>query len=618
MGERKRLALHWRIMIGLGLGALVGIVLNLTWGPYTWGALGVGDPAAYRKGRPALRAEAPPADPGPAISWLDGEIGQYSPGRGASGLPRPQNAYTGRVVDWFLRDLFGAPSPDSLQETPASENRDGQPALDWLRTQVASTLETLRNPNASLRALRPLQAPVDASLSREVGWLVAQLEQARLDPGEGRVVSTANSEAGPVAAVPRFVGNLNEFIGKLFIRSLQFIAVPIVLFSLVVGASSLGDLRKLGRIGGKTVGIYITTTAIAISVGLVLATVVRPGSFVPESTRDRVASDYLGEAAQRLGEAQGRRSAWDVLLDVMPKNPFEALARGEMLQVVFFSIILGVGLTMLPRERGGPVIRMFDALNDVVIRLVHAIMLAAPYAVFALLVKVVAELGLDVLRALIAYSLVVIGGLAIMALVVYPLGLRLLAGVGYRRFFRAIAPAQLLAFSSSSSNATLPVTLECAQERLGVSEEVSSFVLPLGATVNMDGTALYQGVATVFIAQMFNLPLPFSDQLMIVLTATLASIGTAGVPGVGLLMLIIVMQAVNMPTAVMTVGVATILGVDRLLDMCRTTVNVTGDLAVCTVVARSEGELASEQDVVARLQGRDMLDDDQSTAESPD
>lgn len=411
-------------------------------------------------------------------------------------------------------------------------------------------------------------------------------------PAEG-----ANEDANFVARATRFVRDANGFIGDLFLRGLRFIAVPIVVFSLIVGASSLNDLSKLSRIGGKTIGIYIVTTAVAITVGLVFANVVKPGStrFISTETRDSFVAQFGADADAKVLAAQ-KPDVWDTVLNIVPKNPFEAIAAGNMLQVVFASLLVGIALTMIKREKAKPVVEFFDAMTDVVIKVVEIVLIIAPYAVFALIVEQIAELGLDILGSLAVYSITVVAGLATMMFVVYPLGFKLLGGVGYGRFFSAMSPAQLLAFSSASSSATLPVTMECAEQRLGVKEEVSSFVLPIGATINMDGTALYQGVAAVFIAQLYAMDLTIADQLTIVLTATLASIGTAGVPGVGMIMLVIVLQSVGIPLE----GIAVILGVDRILDMCRTSCNVTGDAMVCAVVANSEGALLSESEVAAR------------------
>lgn len=396
-----------------------------------------------------------------------------------------------------------------------------------------------------------------------------------------------------------FVGKLNGFVGDLFLRGLRFIAVPIVLFSLIVGASSLNDLKKLSRIGGRTIAIYLVTTAVAITIGLLFANIAQPGTWLSPELRDTLAAAGADVATTKMAKAQAP-DVWATLLNIVPKNPFKALAEGNMLQVVFLALAVGMALTLVAKEKSEPVIRAADGLTDTIIKLVQAIMLTAPIAVFCLIARVMANMGLEVLGALMVYSLTVIAGLGMMTFVVYPLVLWVFAKVPPMRFFSAIAPAQLLAFSSSSSSATLPVTMECMEDRLGASEEVTSFVVPLGATINMDGTALYQGVAAVFIAQLYGIDLTLGDQLTIVLTATLASVGTAGVPGVGLIMLVIVLQAVGINDTVMAGGIAIIFGVDRLLDMCRTTTNVTGDCMVTAVVAHAEGELASAAVVEAR------------------
>ncbi len=384
-----------------------------------------------------------------------------------------------------------------------------------------------------------------------------------------------------------FVVKLNNFIGDLFIRSLRFIAVPIVLFSLIAGAGGLNSTSKLGRIGLKTLVIYVGTTAVAITVGLLLANLFQPGLHVSESIRDALASEGAQVATNKMKSAQPP-DVWATFLNMVPKNPFKALAEGQMLQIVFFSLAVGLGLNLLAPEKSRPILQICDSMTQVMIGLVQLLMKTAPVAVFALIVEVTAQMGLDVLGALFAYCLVVIGGLAVMVFVLYPSLLVLFGPGNVRRFFSGIFPAQMLAFSSSSSSATMPVTMECVEKNLGVREDVTSFVIPLGATVNMDGTALYQGVAAIFIAQLYSFDLSFADQLTIILTATLASIGTAGVPGVGLIMLVIVLQSVGMPTTIMTGGIAIIFGVDRILDMCRTVCNVTGDCMVASVVSHGE------------------------------
>ena len=416
----------------------------------------------------------------------------------------------------------------------------------------------------------------------------------RLDPGSEEM--GANIKADGFAKASRFLINLNGFIGDIFLRCLRLIAVPIVLFSLIVGVSSLNDMSKLSRIGGKTVTIYLFTTALAISIGLGIANMVKPGTRLSEEQRTKLEQDreeMKQVADDKIVNTMDTPTPWETALNVVPQNPFGALANAKMLQVVFTALIVGIALTLIPKEKAGPVIAMCDGMTDVVIKLVGIIMFTAPYAVFALLLRVVASMGADVLGPILYYCFSVVSGLAIMIFVIYPLIMKLFTPMGYRRFFKGIAPAQLLAFSSSSSGATLPVTMECAEKRLGVKEDVSSFVLPLGATVNMDGTALYQGVAAVFIAQYYSIDLSFMDQITIVLTATMASIGTAAVPGVGIIMLVIVLEAIQVPVE----GIALILGVDRILDMCRTVCNITGDAMVATVVASSENDLLSEAEV---------------------
>ena len=395
-----------------------------------------------------------------------------------------------------------------------------------------------------------------------------------------------------------FVLDYIKPIGTIFINCLKMIAVPLVLASLIVGVANLGDIAKLGRIGGKTIAAYLSTTVIAVTFGLILVNVFQPGKSLPTSTRDNLMALYDSNVTSRTSAAESlkNQSPLQPVVDMVPENIFAAASNnGSMLQVVFFALLVGIALLQIPAKKGTPVIAFFDGLNDVIIKIVGFIMLLAPYGVFALMASLIVEItgedpdsALSLLLALLKYSLVVLFGLALMVLLVYPLILKVFTKINYLDFFRALRPAQLLAFSTSSSSATLPVTMKQVEEELGVSEEVSSFVLPLGATINMDGTCLYQGVAAVFIAQALGLDLSISQQLMIVLTATLASIGSAGVPGAGLIMLIIVLESIDVPAA----GLALILAPDRILDMFRTVVNVRGDAMVCSVVAASEGELS--------------------------
>ena len=401
--------------------------------------------------------------------------------------------------------------------------------------------------------------------------------------------------------------------GTIFITALKLIAVPLVLASLITGVASLSDLRKLSRIGGKTIAIYVGTTAVAVTLGVLLADLVQPGdAFSPELREDLVAAfaDDAGERVQSIDESGVRdRGPLQFLVDAVSPNAFASFSNnGSMLQVVVIAILFGIGLVQVPKEKGAPVLAFFEGLNEVVIKLVDVVMLLAPVGVFALLADTIVSTAgddpsriLSLLDGLSRYMAVVLAGLAIHTVVVYPTLLRLFTPLGLKTFFQGISPAQLVAFSTSSSGATLPVTMERVEEKLGVSEEVSSFVLPLGATINMDGTALYQAVATLFIAQAFNLDLGLGAQVTIVLTAVLASIGTAAVPGAGIIMLVIILEAVGVPAA----GIALILGVDRILDMCRTVTNVTGDATIACVVANSEGQLGtpdlSETDDRVRL-----------------
>ncbi len=396
---------------------------------------------------------------------------------------------------------------------------------------------------------------------------------------------------------PEFTEKYIKPFGTIFVNSLKMIAVPLVLASLIVGVSNLGDVTKLSRMGGKTIVLYLVTTVIAITIGLLCVNIIQPGKKLPESTREELMLVYSQDVDTRQGAAEQLKESGPLqpLVDIVPENVFISFAdNGSMLQVVFVALLIGVALLYIPKEKGSTVVKFFDGLNDIIIKIVEFIMILAPYGVFALLASLIVDLGgsnpdkaFDILIALLWYGLTVLIGLVLMVAVVYPIIFKLFTKVKYSHFFKVIRPAQLLAFSTSSSAATLPVTMERVEKGLGVSEEVSSFVLPLGATINMDGTSLYQGVAAVFIAQALGMGLSIGQQLMIVFTALLASIGTAAVPSAGLVMLVIVLQAIGVPTA----GLALILAPDRILDMCRTVVNITGDATVATVVASTEGGL---------------------------
>ncbi|MGH7546411.1 MAG: dicarboxylate/amino acid:cation symporter [Gemmatimonadota bacterium] len=380
-----------------------------------------------------------------------------------------------------------------------------------------------------------------------------------------------------------------EPIGTAFIRLITMIVIPLVVASLLVGTASLGDIRKLGRIGGKTVAYYLVTTAVAVSIGLVISNVVRPGARIDPATRDRLSESFAGQAQQALQAAAEKPSAVEMLLNMIPSNPFASAAQGDLLPLIIFTIIFGAAVSLIGGERRDAVLNFFNGVNDAVMIVIDWVMKLAPYAVFALIAAVVARFGLDLLKSLLIYALTVTAGLALHVFGTYAAILRFVVRHNPVLFLRRAIEAPLVAFSTSSSSATLPVTMETAEEKLGISKEVSSFVLPLGATVNMDGTALYQAVAVMFIAQIYGVPMGPFEQLTIVLTATLASIGAAGVPSAGIITLILVLQSVGL-AAHAQAGIALILGVDRILDMLRTAVNVTGDLTAAAFVARTEGE----------------------------
>lgn len=415
--------------------------------------------------------------------------------------------------------------------------------------------------------------------------------------------SDANAGASVIAAACRWASRLNAFTGDLFLRCLRFIAVPIVLFSLIVAVASLGDPRKLGRVGGKTIAIFLFTGFTSSILGVTIATLAGPGHFVDESARAALPQDAVQRAAAAAQNATSY-SGWQVVLDAVPTNPFAAIANAQMLQIVVTSIIIGLGLTLIPAEKARPVIAVLDGLADAVLKLVQLLMLAAPFAVFALISTIIAGLGLTVFKALAVYCGVVIGGLSLILFVLYPSLTTLLTPranrVSWGRFFRAMAPAQLFAFSSSSSAATLPVTMQCCRERLGASEDITSFVCSLGVSFNMDGTAMYQAVAVTFLAQVYGVQLTFVDLSTVALMAALLSIGVPGIPGGSLVIMAVVLDSIGVPAA----GIAVILAVDRVLDMCRTVVNVSGDAMGTAIVAASEGKLLTEAEVEAQAEGQ--------------
>ncbi|MEE2900856.1 MAG: dicarboxylate/amino acid:cation symporter [Myxococcota bacterium] len=377
-----------------------------------------------------------------------------------------------------------------------------------------------------------------------------------------------------------------EWIGRLFLAMIKMVVVPLVFFSLVVGVASLGDFKALGRLGGRTIGYFMCTTVAALIIGVGLANITQPGKLLSEADRANLLSSYGGSVGKTMESAAKAPSLVDQLVSIVPTNPISSLASGDMLQVIFFALMLGIALTMMKVERSQLVVDLFDRLNEAMVMLVHIAMLIAPYGVAALLFKVVGSTGLSVLLALAVYGIVVVVGLLIHLFGVYGTVIRLGAKLPLFAFLGAIKEALLVAFSTSSSSATLPVTMEACEDNVNCSNKITSFVLPLGATVNMDGTALYQGVAAIFIAQIYGMDLSVGDQATIVVSATLASVGAAGVPGAGMITLAMVLTSIGVPTE----GLALILGVDRLLDMFRTMTNVVGDSAATVFMARLEGE----------------------------
>lgn len=387
-----------------------------------------------------------------------------------------------------------------------------------------------------------------------------------------------------------FTADYIKPFGTIFINLLKLIAIPLILASLIKGVSDLKDISKLSQMGGRTILTYVTTTLIAVTIGLILVNTIQPGKSISVDTRQELVEAYATDADQKREAAAKQREAGPLqaLVDIVPSNIFAAATSNRnMLQIIFFALFFGIGMILLPEETAQPVKAFFDSFNAIILKLIDMIMSVAPYGVFALLAALVVEApSLELFQALALYAITLLLGLATMILV-YALIVKLFTGRNPASFFKGIAPAQLLAFSTSSSAATLPVTMECVEENLGVDKEVTSFVLPIGATINMDGTSVYQGVAAVFIAQAFGLDLSLSAQLGIIFTATLASIGTAAVPSAGIVMLVIVLAQAGIPEA----GLALIFAIDRPLDMCRTIVNVTGDAAVSMLVGKSIGKL---------------------------
>lgn len=404
--------------------------------------------------------------------------------------------------------------------------------------------------------------------------------------------TAANASAGGLAWLVRFVVQANDFVGRAFLLVLRFIAVPIVLFSIVGAVAGVRDMRMFGRVGGKTLAFFSITLCCALAIGLAVGLIFRPGSSVSPESQRALMEQFALQAKDRLSAAgpQSPPGLFAYLLSSIPTNPFKALAEGNMLQIIVASMLVGAGLSAIPKGTSEPVVRVVNGLNEAIMTIVRWVMALAPFAVFCLIAQMVATIGLGPLRSVLVYCLCVVGGLAamlvvyaVLVFVVTPRGAR----VSFGAFFRGIAPATTVAFSSSSSSATLPVTMQCARDRLGVPADIAGFVCPLGTTINMDGTALYQIVSVLFLAQLWGVPLGAGALATVAFLSAVVAVGAPGIPGSSVVMMAAVLQAVGVSTE----GIAIIIAVDRVLDMCRTIVNIAGDAAACVAVASSEGRL---------------------------
>ncbi len=529
-------------------------------------------------------------------SKLEGSGEQGSSGSGKKGMPLYTKILLGMAVGVVLGLLIG-PNSSLLPKTGAALS--SKAVVYQTSSTEADKLQTLAMGVKEASIVEEIPAEGEKPGLLKVEW---KLTPAMLLKQKAKKVKGAEeAEAGSVisgwvkdqpeqvqryAPLGRGLIDWTEWIGRLFLALIKMVVVPLVFFSLVVGVASLGDFRKLGRLGGRTIGFFTGTTVVALVFGVGLANIIQPGHLLSAEDRALLLSSYEEGAGGAVANAADAPSFVDQLISIVPTNPIGALAKGEMLQVIFFALMLGIALTFLKDGRSKLVVDLFDRLNEAMVMLVHIAMKLAPFGVAALLFKVVGSTGISVLFALAVYGVVVLLGLGLHMVITYGLVVKFGAKLPFLGFIGAIKEAMLVAFSTSSSSATLPVTKECCESNLKVSPEVSSFVLPLGATVNMDGTALYQGVAAIFIAQIYGMDLTLADQATIVGSATLASVGAAGVPGAGMITLALVLTAIGVPTE----GLALVLGVDRLLDMFRTATNVVGDSTATAFMARLEGE----------------------------
>jgi DAACS family dicarboxylate/amino acid:cation (Na+ or H+) symporter len=401
----------------------------------------------------------------------------------------------------------------------------------------------------------------------------------------GAAVGVAvNLATGGGPATERVVSLVTEPIGKMWLSALIMIVIPLIVSTLSLGVAGLGSLKRLGRIGVLTILSFLLLTALSTALGLTLMNVIKPGHSLDPVIKAQLMETYKGQTEGAMGLSENRFNI-DLLVRIVPRNPVQAAANGDMLAVIFFALMVGVALTAIPSERAEPMIKFLDSLGQITVAIIHLVMKVAPVGVFCLIFSVTARFGFHLLISLLQYVVTVVGGLVVFQFIGYPLILALVAKFPPLEFFRKIRIVMITAFSTSSSNATLPTTLQTSEENLGVPSEIGGFVLPLGATMNMNGTALYEGATVLFLAQVFGVHLSFGAQVIVVLMAVLTAIGTAGIPSGSIPLLMMVLGVVGVPME----GIAIILGVDRILDMCRTTLNVTGDLVTATVVSRFEG-----------------------------
>lgn len=485
--------------------------------------------------------------------------------------------HTKIVIGLILGILFGSYFHIDQKRLEIKSKTGEAEVNEWSSFQFLKKDSVIKsfNNDDQLIILKYFNGVKDASLKKE---LKIKVEKAGASP----LIFEDIKEISKV----KTIGVLLKPVGDIFIRLLNMIAVPLVLASLIVGAASLSDIKHIAKIGGKTLGFYALTAVLAIAIGLTFANIIQPGHIMSPDAKQRLLDAYQDDAKTKIDQNVSLNIT-EFLVNIVPKNPFKAIADGDFLQIVFFAILTGIFLTQINKEKSREVISFFEGISDAMILLVEKVMHIAPYAVFTLIAATVAEFGFGIVKTLLWYSLTVIAGLTVLTFVEYPLLLKLFTKVKIKDFFVVQKQVLAVAFSTSSSAATLPVTMDVCEKKLGVPNKIASFVLPLGTTVNMDGTALYQAVAAMFIAQVYGFDLNLSQQLTIVLTAALAAVGTAPVPGVGLIMLIIVLRSVGIPEE----GIALIIGVDRLLDMCRTIPNVLADSLACVVIASSEKEL---------------------------